>query len=99
MATPHPSLDGFSRPVRGPQRAFSARWGARTRRGRVVRTTFNVVGASAVVAAPVAAVSLWLLLTNPVIAGEVVENESLYPLVKTMVFTVGKAIATVLAYL
>ena len=84
MATPHPSHDGFSR---------------KKRRGRVVRTTFNVVGAGAVIAAPVAAVSLWLLLTNPVVAGEVVENESLYPLVKTMVFAVGKALATVMAYL
>ena len=64
-----------------------------------MRTTFNVVGASAVVAAPVAAVSLWLLLTNPVLAGEVVERESLYPIVKTMVVAVGKALATVLAYI
>jgi hypothetical protein len=64
-----------------------------------VRTTFNVVGVSAVVAAPVAAVSLWLLLTNPVLAHEVVERESLLPLVKTMVVAVGKAIATVLAYI
>ena len=84
MATPHPSLDGFSR---------------RKRRGRVVRTTVNVVGAGAVVAAPVAAVSLWLLLTNPVLAGEVVERESLFPIVKTIVVAVGKAIATVLAYI
>ena len=64
-----------------------------------MRTTFNVVGVSAVVAAPVAAVSLWLLLTNPVLAGEVVERESFYPIVKTMVVAVGKAIATVLAYI
>ena len=84
MATPHPSPDGFSR---------------RARKGRVVRTTCNVVGVSAVVAAPVAAVSLWLLLTNPVLAGEVVERESFLPIVKTIVFAVGKAIATVLAYL
>lgn len=84
MATLHPSPDGFSR---------------RPQRGRVMRTTFNVVGVSAVVAAPVAAVSLWLLLTNPVLAGEVVERESLYPVVKTLVFAVGKAIATVLAYI
>lgn len=84
MATPHPSPDGFSR---------------RMRRGRVVRTTFNVVGVSAVVAAPAAAVSLWLLLTNPVLAGEVVQRESFIPIVKTLVFAVGKAIATVMAYL
>jgi hypothetical protein len=84
MAPSHPTPDGFSR---------------RRRRGRVVRTTVNVVGFGAVVAAPVAAVSLWLLLTNPVLAGEVAEQESLFPLVKTLVLAVGKAIVTVLAYL
>jgi hypothetical protein len=84
MATPHPSPDGFSR---------------KPRRGRVVRTTFNVVGLSAIVAAPVAAVSLWLLLTDAVLAGEVAETGSLFPVVKTLVFAVGKAIAAVLAYM
>ncbi len=84
MATPHPSPDGFNR---------------RGRRGRVVRTTFNVVGLGAVAAAPVAAVSLWLLLTNPVLAGEVADRGSLFPVVKILVFAVGKAIATVLGYL
>ena len=84
MATPHPSPDGFSR---------------RPRRGRVVRTTFNVVGLGAVLAAPVAAVSLWLLLTNPVLAAEIAEKGSFLPVVKTLVFAVGKAIAAVLEYL
>ena len=84
MATPHPSLDGFSRRKRG---------------GRVVRATVNVVGVSAVCAAPVAAVSLWLLLTDPVIAGEVAGRGSLLPVMKTLVFAVGKAIAAVLAYI
>jgi len=84
MAPSHPTPDGFNR---------------RPRRGRVVRTTFNVVGLGAVVAAPVAAVSLWLLLTDPVLAGEVAEQASLFPVVKTLFFAVGKALATVLAYL
>jgi hypothetical protein len=65
----------------------------------VVRTTFNVVGLTAVVAAPVAAVSLWLLLTDPVLAGEVTEQESFLPVLKTLVFAVGEALAAVLAYL
>jgi hypothetical protein len=84
MATPHPSPDGYSR---------------RPRRGRAFRTTFNVVGVGAIVAAPVAAVSLWLLLTDPVLAGEVAEKGSLLPVVKTLMFAVGKAIAAVLAYM
>ncbi len=84
MATPHPTPDGYDR---------------RPRRGRVIRTTFNVVGASAFLAAPVAAVSLWLLLTDPVLAGEVAERGSFFPIVKTLVFAMGKALAAVLAYL
>jgi hypothetical protein len=84
MALSHPTPDGFSR---------------RSRRGRVVRTTFNVVGFGAIIAAPVAAVALWLLLTDPVLAGAVAEEESFLPVVKTLVFAVGRALATVLAYL
>jgi hypothetical protein len=84
MATSHPFPDGFDR---------------RPRRGRVLRTTVNVVGFGAVLAAPVAAVALWLLLTDPALAGEVAETGSLLPVIKTLVFAVGKAIAAVLAYL
>jgi hypothetical protein len=84
MATPYPSLDGFDR---------------RRRWGRVFRTTFNVVGVSAFFAAPVAAVSLWLLLTDPVVAGEVADSGSMLPVVRTLFFTVGRALAAVLAYL
>jgi hypothetical protein len=84
MATSHPTPDGFNR---------------RPRRGRVFRTTFNVVGLGAVVTAPIAAVSLWLLLTDPVLAGAVAERGSLLPVVKTLVIAVGKAIATVLTYM
>ena len=65
----------------------------------MVRTTFNVVGLGAVLAAPVAAVSLWLLLTNPVLAAEAAEKGSFLPVVKTLAVAVGKAIAAVLAYL
>jgi hypothetical protein len=84
MATPHPSLDGYDR---------------RPLRGRVIRTTFSVVGVGAFLLGPVAAVSLWLLLTDPILAGEVAERGSLFPIVKTLVFAMGKAIAAVLAYL
>jgi hypothetical protein len=84
MATPYPSLDGFDR---------------RPRRGRLIRTTFNVVGVSAFVAAPIAAVALWLLLTDPVLAGEVADRGSILPVMRTLVVAVGKAIAAVLAFL
>ena len=104
MATPYPSLDGVSRrprPFVGARGALSSVEMRRVerRRGRVVRTTFNVVGLGAVIAAPVAAVSLWLLLTDAVLAGEVAERGSLFPVLRTLVVSVGNAIAAVLAYL
>lgn len=85
MATPYPSLDGFDRRPR-PGR-------------RMIRTTFNVVALGAFLAAPVAAVALWLLLTDPLVAGEVADRNSLLPVVRTLVVTLGKAIAAVLAYM
>lgn len=84
MATPHPSPDGLDR---------------HPRRGRVLRTTFSVVGISAFVAAPVASVALWLLLTDPLLAGEVAERGTFLPVTQTLLVAFGKAIAAVLAYL
>jgi ABC-type enterochelin transport system ATPase subunit len=65
----------------------------------MIRTTFNVVALGAFLAAPVAAVALWLLLTDPVLANELADSNSIMPLVRTLVVSVGKAIAAVLAYL
>jgi hypothetical protein len=85
MATPHPFPDGIDRRARTGK--------------RVIRTTFNVVGLGAFLGAPVAAVALWLLLTDPVLAGEVTDRNSLLPVVRTLVVAVGRAIAAVLAYM
>ena len=85
MATPYPSLDGFGR---------------RSRKGeRMLRTTFNLVGLGAFLAAPIAAVALWLLLTDPALAREVADRDSFLPLLGGLVVTIGKAIAAVLAFL
>jgi hypothetical protein len=85
MATPYPSSDGYDR---------------RPRKGaRMIRTTFNVVALGAFLTAPVAAVSLWLLLTDPALAAEVADRDSFVPVVRTLVVEIGKAIAAVLAYL
>ena len=65
----------------------------------MIRATFNVVALGAFLAAPVAAVSLWLLLTDPMLAAEVTDSNSFWPVVRTLVVTVGKAIAAVLTYL
>ena len=47
----------------------------------------------------VSGIALWLLLTNPVLANEVADSNSLMPLMRTLVVSVGRAIAAVLAYL
>ena len=85
MATPYPSRDGYDRRPRTGE--------------RMMRTTFNVVAIGAITAAPVAAVSLWLLLTDPLLAGEVADSGSVLPIARTLFFAVGRAIAAVLAFL
>jgi hypothetical protein len=83
MATPHPSPDAR----RGP-----------TPR-RIVVATFSVVGVSALVAAPVAALSLWLLLTDPTAAGAIVERGDVAPLARSLFLAVSDALVKLLAYL
>ena len=85
MATPYPTPDGFDRRPRTGE--------------RMMRRTFNVVAISALTAAPVAAVSLWLLLTDPVLAGEVADSGSVLPVARSLFVAFGKAIAAVLAFL
>ena len=67
-------------------------------RARVARTTFGVLGLSAVCAAPLVAIALWLLLTDPVTAGDVADSDALFPVVQALVVAVGKAILSILAY-
>lgn len=84
MATPHSSPDGLSR---------------LSPRGRIVVTTFSVVGLIALVAAPVAALSLWLLLTDPSTANEVMQRGDILPLARSLLAAVGDALVKLLAYL
>jgi hypothetical protein len=85
VATPYPTPDGSNRRPRTGE--------------RMIRATFNVVALGALLAAPVAAVSLWLLLTDPALAGEVADRNSLLPVVRTLALAFGKALIAVLAYL
>jgi hypothetical protein len=85
MATPYPSLDGVGRKVRTGD--------------RLRRTVFNVVALGAIIAAPVATVSLWLLLTNPALASEVADDGSLLPMARVLLFTLGRALSVLTAYL
>jgi hypothetical protein len=83
MATPHPTPDG-RRPA--PRR-------------RVMVTTFSVVGVSAFVLALVASLSLWLLLTDPMSAGAVMERGDVLPLARSLLVAVGQALVRLLAFL
>lgn len=85
MATPHPYPDG---PDRRPRTA-----------DRLRRLIFNVVALGAITGAPVATVSLWLLLTNPVLAREVADSGSVFPVARVLLMTIGKALVAVLAYM
>jgi hypothetical protein len=60
---------------------------------------FNIVAFGAIAGVPVATVSLWLLLTDPLLAGEVAETGSAFPVVRTLLVSIGRAIAAVLAFL
>ena len=85
MATPHPFPDGLDRRPRASE--------------RLRRMVFNIIAIGAITGAPLATVSLWLLLTNPVVAGEVAGSGSVLSVARLLIITVGKAIAAVLAYL
>ena len=65
-------------------------------KGRVLRNVFSAVSVSAVITAPVAALALWLMLTDPVTAAGVLERGDLLPVVKALAAMVGKAITAVL---
>jgi hypothetical protein len=85
MATPYPFPDGLDRKPRPAE--------------RLRRTVFNIVAFGAIAGVPVATVSLWLLLTDPLLAGEVAESGSAFPVARALFFSLGRAIAAVLAYL
>ena len=53
---------------------------------------FGTVSVSALVLAPVAALSLWLLMSDPVTAAAVMERGSLLPVFAALAKIVGKAI-------
>jgi hypothetical protein len=60
---------------------------------------FNIVAIGAIAGVPVATVSLWLLLTDPVLAAEVAETGSAFPVAKALFLELGRTIAAMLAYL
>ena len=60
---------------------------------------FGTVTVSALVLAPVGALSLWLLMTDPVTAAAVMERDSLLPVMAALAKLIGKAIMAALTTL
>lgn len=85
MATLNPFPDGLDRRSRPAD--------------RLRRTVFNTVAIGAIAGVPVATASLWLLLTDPALAGEVAETGSALPVARAFLLSLGRAIAAVLAFL
>lgn len=60
---------------------------------------FGAVSVSAVAMVPVAALSLWLLMSDPVTAAAVMERGSLLPVLAALAKIIGKVIAATLSAL
>ena len=60
---------------------------------------FSVVSVSSVVLAPVAALALWLMISDPVTAAGVMERGDLLPVVAALVKMLGKALMAVMSAL
>lgn len=60
---------------------------------------FGTVSISALVLAPVAALSLWLLMTDPVTAAAVMEQDSLLPVMVALAKLFGKALVSAITTL
>ena len=68
-------------------------------RSRFWPRVFSAISVSAVVLAPVAALSLWLLISDPVTAAAVMDQGSLLPVLAALAKILGKAIMAALSAL
>jgi hypothetical protein len=83
MATVRPSTD---RPRQAPKSRFWPR-------------LLSAVSVASVVLAPVAALSLWLLISDPVTAAAVMERGDLMPVLVALAKILGKALMSVMSAL
>lgn len=60
---------------------------------------FGTISVSAMVLAPVAALALWLLISDPVTAAAVMERGDLLPVLAALVKLLGKALMSVMSAL
>ena len=68
-------------------------------RSRFWPRVFSAVSVSAVVLAPVAALSLWLLMSDAVTAAAVMERGDLLPVLAALAKILGKALMSVMSAL
>jgi hypothetical protein len=83
MATLRPATD---RPRQAPKSRFWPR-------------VFSVVSVSSLVLAPVAALALWLMISDPVTAAGVMERGDLLPVAAALVKLLGKALMAIMSAL
>lgn len=57
---------------------------------------FSTVSVGAIVLAPVAALALWLLVSDPVTAAAVMERGDLLPVIEALLKMIGRAITAVM---
>jgi len=57
---------------------------------------FSTVSVGAIVLAPVAALALWLLVSDPVTAAAVMERGDLLPVIEAIIKMLGRAITAVM---
>lgn len=68
-------------------------------RNRFWSRLFSFVSVSSVILAPVAALSLWLMISDPVTAAAVMERGDLLPVLSALAKVIGKAFVSLLAIL
>jgi hypothetical protein len=65
-------------------------------RSRFWARAFSTITVGAILLAPVAALTLWLLISDPVTAAAVMERGDLLPVIEALIKMVGKAISAVM---
>jgi len=68
-------------------------------KSRLVTRLFSFLSVGSLTLAPVAALTLWLLISDPVTAAAVMERGDLLPVIGALAKLVGKAFAAMLAIL
>lgn len=68
-------------------------------KSRLLPRLFSVLSIGSLTLAPVAALTLWLLISDPVTAAAVMERGDLLPVLDALAKLVGKALAAMIAIL